>query len=761
MFSKRAFIALIFSVSISSQAYWEAPVAGTVAGFQLGGPKGAALGLLVGCADEAFVYSGLFEKRYLTSGALGAGLLKPMKLPYQINEGIGFLAGLLLATGHLTPWLDILSGPAINALLGTSLAGQTGAMGGVVCSGVDSFLMRQNYTAKSYAGMMLQGISGANAIGSQLGISPYYTYTGGVGLAAILAMTDKPLVQTSALDLGKQLYALYAKLMDSKDLDQLIEKQMLAMISTNLALNMITVRLNGYDGQLENGVANAAQDPKPFYKALKDFSLFLPPYIAVNFLSNQISEYLSFAFSNKIEDQVFGQYLSEEAPLRLGLNNATQTAVSKLRENIQKATKGGNHLLGGALQTGTNALYQLGILYQTGTLDLLIFSSTYQSLSALVSVPLSRWHSEYQPLIDNENNKVKLYDVAVNTQSDLIVPYDRLDFLKDKLAKALESGRGLQYRQASVASLMNIYNMLSRTIEWVSRFVLISKSIIDHVLQSEQRYTVFIAGQRVSAGFAWASENSVAISEAGQQIKSVTELLDAIESSSDFGKPQLIFTTEQGPELMIEMRNIQAGLDEGDTKLVIDELVMKKGIYAVTAPSGYGKSTFLKKLKGLKYSYGWATGNIKYQTLDGKFPKLTFISQKDYLMPYSSLIEIILSKIEYSDSEFARVQQLIQEIGLNKSDLLTQKANWEELSGGERKKVSVISAIMQSPDILVLDETFTGLDPKSLEHTQNMLKKYLPNTMFLVVEQQLESNNRFGFYQYELRLNEGKIRELN
>src|SRR3989338_10738781 len=93
------FFVLIFSLSFTSHASWEAPVAGTVAGFQVAGPKGAALGLLVGCADEIFVSTGLFEKRYLASGALGAGLLQPMGLSYHIHEGIGFLVGLLFATG--------------------------------------------------------------------------------------------------------------------------------------------------------------------------------------------------------------------------------------------------------------------------------------------------------------------------------------------------------------------------------------------------------------------------------------------------------------------------------------------------------------------------------------------------------------------------------------------------------------------------------------------------------------------------------------
>ncbi|MEI6804879.1 MAG: ATP-binding cassette domain-containing protein [Myxococcaceae bacterium] len=758
---KKCIIILSLCFSIGASAQWEAPVAGAVAGFQIGGATGAAAGLLVGCADEIFVSNGFYDKHYLASGALGVGLLQPMALPYHISEGIGFLAGLLLSTGHLTPWLDTLTGPAMNGLMGASLMGPAGAVGGLVCSGVDTFLMKQNWTDKPYLEKTLQGISGANVLGLQFGFSAPIRLSAGIGLSSYyLAAQDKNMHQTTALELGKKLYKVYAKLMNPKQLDQLLEQQVLVMAASNLATARLLYQLNGFDAKIDDGISQIVDKKELFFGAMKDLSIFLIPYFAIDTSSNQISKYLSSTFSAKLENKAFENYLFKEAPLKLGLDNSTQTAVSKLRENIQAVSGEGNNLLGIAFQGSTGTLFQISVLYQKQSLDLIPLSAACQAIVACVSVPLSHWHASYKLLIDEEDNKIKLYDTAANTQADLIIPYDRLDLLRNKSSQAVTKRQNLQYKQSLIGGLMGGFSRISRTAENILRYAFIGGKILSGAFKTDERYQVLVGGMAVSQAMSWGPQNAVAISQVEKQIEQISSVLEAIQKNFESNKPQLIFKTLQDTQSAIEYTNIKAGLKEGETRITIENLYLKNGIYAVTGPSGYGKSTFLKKLKGLQHSYGWAQGEVTYWTPNGESPKLTFISQKDYLMPYASLLEIILSKTEYSLEEHERVQSLAKEIELDKNDFLAQQPSWEELSGGERKKVAVISAIMQNPNILVLDETFVGLDPKSLQNTQAMLKKYLPNTLFLVVEQQLEANNRFGFYDYELRLDEGRIRDL-
>ncbi len=75
----------------------------------------------------------------------------------------------------------------------------------------------------------------------------------------------------------------------------------------------------------------------------------------------------------------------------------------------------------------------------------------------------------------------------------------------------------------------------------------------------------------------------------------------------------------------------------------------------------------------------------------------------------------------------------------------------------EPKKITIILAIIKKPDILILDEIFNGLDKGSVIKIQRMLKKYLPNTLILVVDHHAQNNNYNNFYEEELHFYSGEI----
>ncbi|EER21824.1 MULTISPECIES: ATP-binding cassette domain-containing protein [spotted fever group] len=54
-------------------------------------------------------------------------------------------------------------------------------------------------------------------------------------------------------------------------------------------------------------------------------------------------------------------------------------------------------------------------------------------------------------------------------------------------------------------------------------------------------------------------------------------------------------------------------------------------------------------------------------------------------------------------------------------------------SGGQKKKIGIIKAIISNPKILILDEVFANLDKTSIENVQQALKEFLPETLMLVV----------------------------
>ena len=152
----------------------------------------------------------------------------------------------------------------------------------------------------------------------------------------------------------------------------------------------------------------------------------------------------------------------------------------------------------------------------------------------------------------------------------------------------------------------------------------------------------------------------------------------------------------------------------GDDKKLIKNFSdeFKKGErICLTSPSGTGKTTLLKIIAGLLKAE-------KGSVLIDKKLKLSFCFQEDDLFPwYTALKNVSL----VSDEETAK--QLLSLFGLSDSfDKLPS-----ELSGGMKKRVSLARAAAYKPDILLIDEGFTGIEKelqlKIIEYLKTLSEK--------------------------------------
>ncbi len=73
-------------------------------------------------------------------------------------------------------------------------------------------------------------------------------------------------------------------------------------------------------------------------------------------------------------------------------------------------------------------------------------------------------------------------------------------------------------------------------------------------------------------------------------------------------------------------------------------------------------------------------------------------------------------------------------------------------SGGQKKKIGIIKAIISNPKILILDEVFANLDKISIENAQQALKEFLPETLILVVHHDGKSHDYNNFYDQYINL---------
>ena len=216
---------------------------------------------------------------------------------------------------------------------------------------------------------------------------------------------------------------------------------------------------------------------------------------------------------------------------------------------------------------------------------------------------------------------------------------------------------------------------------------------------------------------------------------------------------------------------------DGQILVKIDHLEFIQNMhYAITGSSGGGKTSALLDLKLGVNGALTSSGEISTPLIDGTKAKIMFIDQKLYLPKDSTLLESIyfpaklysLSTTQIQELE-AKVIDLLKELEIdgfinnldNEIGFISRLNSTEfKLSGGQPKKIAVIQAILQKPDVLILDETFTGLDKGSLIKAQQMINKYLPNITILSVDHHAEDNNYNGFYHEALHFGNGTVTNI-
>ncbi|MFN2363656.1 MAG: phosphate ABC transporter ATP-binding protein [Halarsenatibacteraceae bacterium] len=171
---------------------------------------------------------------------------------------------------------------------------------------------------------------------------------------------------------------------------------------------------------------------------------------------------------------------------------------------------------------------------------------------------------------------------------------------------------------------------------------------------------------------------------------------------------------------------------DGNQILNIRELEFKTGeIFGLVGPSGAGKSTLLRLLNFLEKQ---GSGIIKYNGnsyYDGKLPELnqrrsiTTVLQQSALLHQSVWKNVVYPlknrSIKIDEERRAEIEELLQYLGL--LEIKDQRA--DKLSGGEAQRVAMARAVVFEPDVLLLDEPTSNLDPSNISIIEKMIQRYI------------------------------------
>jgi NitT/TauT family transport system ATP-binding protein len=184
---------------------------------------------------------------------------------------------------------------------------------------------------------------------------------------------------------------------------------------------------------------------------------------------------------------------------------------------------------------------------------------------------------------------------------------------------------------------------------------------------------------------------------------------------------------------LLELRNVSKEYTDDKNRhiTVLNQINMsanKNEFISIVGPSGCGKSTLLRIIMGLETS---TSGDILFKGQyvgSGKVnPHMAMVFQSFGLFPWLTVIENVEFGLESINIPKAQRREkslsIIQEVGLEGFE----GAYPRELSGGMKQRVGIARALVIDPEILLMDEPFSSLDPLTAEALREEVLKVWSN----------------------------------
>ena len=220
-------------------------------------------------------------------------------------------------------------------------------------------------------------------------------------------------------------------------------------------------------------------------------------------------------------------------------------------------------------------------------------------------------------------------------------------------------------------------------------------------------------------------------------------------------------------EKIIEIENLSKKFKELKAVDNLNLNVFKGDVFGFLGPNGAGKSTTIRMLlslitpnEGEIKIFGKSLKNHRIEILK----KIGAIVEKPDFYGYLSAFKNleILGRISGSDFSKKRIMEVLELVGLDKRF----KSKVKTFSHGMKQRLGIAQALLHDPELIILDEPTTGLDPQGMKEIRDLiiyLSKEKQKTIFLsshiLYEVELVANRMIIINKGSAKV-EGKVEEL-
>lgn len=197
---------------------------------------------------------------------------------------------------------------------------------------------------------------------------------------------------------------------------------------------------------------------------------------------------------------------------------------------------------------------------------------------------------------------------------------------------------------------------------------------------------------------------------------------------------------------IIQIKNVTRTFKDLEAVSDLSVEIYPGELFGLVGPDGAGKTTTLRILAGLlslSGGEGWVSG-FNLQTESEKVKKkIGYMAQRFSLYAELSVVENLQFFADLYDVPRADVANRMDKLleFANLTDFRTRRA--DKLSGGMQKKLALACCLIHEPEILLLDEPTTGVDPVSRREFWNILSNlHLAGTTIVVSTPYMDEADR-------------------